>query len=88
MTLLGDFWLSNVSLDYFLYVLDLVTILNALDLKPFKKYFSTQWFLKVLQSEVSPLVIFRIEVISILVHNYEEIPCQNESEDLNKNALS
>ena len=88
MILSGDFWLSNNFLDYFLDALDLITILNALDLKTFKKYFSAQWSLKMLQPEVSPLVSFRIKVISILAHNYEEISCQNEPEDLNKNALS
>ena len=41
-----------------------------------------------LQLEVSPLVIFRIRVISILAHDYEEVSCENESKDLNKNALS
>ena len=79
MILSGDFWLSNISLYYFL---------DALDLKPFKKYFSAQWFLKMLQPEVSPLVIFRVRVISILAHNYEETSCQNEPKDLNKNDLS
>ena len=55
MILSGDFLLSNDSLDYFLDALDLVTILNALDLKTFKKYFSAQRSLKLLLPEASRL---------------------------------